>query len=304
MKRLTTDEFNLWLRTAYPEVRLVEGEAYKNSRTRIRFASDCGHTWLATPNDVKTKRCGCPTCFGTPRKSLGEVQEFLDASFAGAKLVEGQSYKDNRTKLLITCPKGHPFSITWTNLIKGWRCVTCSGLERWTVHEIVALLPSYGLTLLPGQVYLKNSTPLKWECNYHRGYVFTARWMDIRNRRLGCSLCHIRKFRSEGLVGEMLASTFEVIPQFTICCPTEVRSSGKVRVDFFIPKHNTIVEYQGYQHYHFPNTWHKTHEAFSAQQKRDEWLRQHCEKEGIFLFEIPYFKDIRTEIAYLEGKYA
>lgn len=69
--------------------------------------------------------------------------------------------------------------------------------------------------------------------------------------------------------------------------PTDIKSTGKIYVDFYIPDLNTIIEYNGIQHYvpieHFGGKL-----AFNSQKKRDDYLRQYCLKNKIRLIELPY----------------
>ena len=55
------------------------------------------------------------------------------------------------------------------------------------------------------------------------------------------------------------------------------------------------VEYNGEQHYHFPNRFHKTEEEFQLQQQRDELKKQLCTQNGIFLICIPYSIDSKCD---------
>lgn len=47
-------------------------------------------------------------------------------------------------------------------------------------------------------------------------------------------------------------------------------------------------EYNGYQHYEWPNVFHKTIHKFIEQQNRDTLKKKICEDNGIILIEFPY----------------
>ena len=65
-------------------------------------------------------------------------------------------------------------------------------------------------------------------------------------------------------------------------------------VDFYLPKHNTIIEYNGQQHY-YPVKWFGGEEAFEHQQERDHALRLYCKEHQIRLVEIPYTEESDIE---------
>lgn len=47
-------------------------------------------------------------------------------------------------------------------------------------------------------------------------------------------------------------------------------------------------EYNGEQHYNFPNAFHETYEQYEAQLMRDKLKRKLCKQYGITLIDIPY----------------
>lgn len=51
-------------------------------------------------------------------------------------------------------------------------------------------------------------------------------------------------------------------------------------VDIYIPKHKLCIEYQGQQHYFYPNRFHKTYNEFLDQRRRDKIKRELLKKHG------------------------
>ena len=71
-----------------------------------------------------------------------------------------------------------------------------------------------------------------------------------------------------------------------------------LRYDFYIPKYNLLIEYQGEQHYK-PQDFkgegiEKAKSKFKRQQKHDKYKREYAKENNIDLLEIPYweFKNI------------
>lgn len=48
------------------------------------------------------------------------------------------------------------------------------------------------------------------------------------------------------------------------------------------------LEYNGEQHYKFPNTFHRTRDEFDAQIRRDELKKIKCKERGVLLIIVPY----------------
>lgn len=61
-----------------------------------------------------------------------------------------------------------------------------------------------------------------------------------------------------------------------------------LRFDFFLPKYNTCIEYQGIQHYRFDGFYNKTQEDFLLRQKYDNMKEEYCQKNNINLIIINY----------------
>lgn len=66
-----------------------------------------------------------------------------------------------------------------------------------------------------------------------------------------------------------------------------------VRIDFYIPKLKTFVEYNGRQHYE-PVSDFGGIRAFEKQQERDLWVRNACNTNDHKLIEIPYYECTET----------
>lgn len=61
-----------------------------------------------------------------------------------------------------------------------------------------------------------------------------------------------------------------------------------LELDGFCEPLKLAFEYNGAQHYKFPNTFHRTRFDFDKQVSRDKFKIQRCEEEGVRLISIPY----------------
>lgn len=64
-----------------------------------------------------------------------------------------------------------------------------------------------------------------------------------------------------------------------------------LEIDAYHPKMKVGIEYNGPQHYKFPNVYHKTEEEFERSQERDNLKKKLCLQNLINLIEIPYYVD-------------
>lgn len=61
-----------------------------------------------------------------------------------------------------------------------------------------------------------------------------------------------------------------------------------IRADFYLPKQNCIIEFNGKQHYEYMPEYHKSEGSFQYQQERDKALELHCLKNNINLLVFRY----------------
>lgn len=65
--------------------------------------------------------------------------------------------------------------------------------------------------------------------------------------------------------------------------------------DFYVPIYNTLIEYDGEQHYRAINSW-GGEEGLKKRQKHDAIKNKYCENNNITLLRIPYFKNVKNEL--------
>lgn len=65
--------------------------------------------------------------------------------------------------------------------------------------------------------------------------------------------------------------------------------TGKnLEIDLYNDNLKLGIEYNGYQHYIFPNRYHKSRRDFIAQVRRDMFKQQVCDKMGIYIIVVPF----------------
>lgn len=65
---------------------------------------------------------------------------------------------------------------------------------------------------------------------------------------------------------------------------------GRYRFDFYLPKLNIAIEFDGEQHFAQTPRFHRTRSDFLAAQERDREKNSYCLANGIKLYRIPYWE--------------
>lgn len=82
-------------------------------------------------------------------------------------------------------------------------------------------------------------------------------------------------------------------------------NTGKnLELDCYTPRNKTAVEYDGIQHYEYPNPFHRSKKEFNSQVTRDRIKEKLCEENNINLIRVPYTvdKNLRGEKRYTSIK--
>jgi len=73
---------------------------------------------------------------------------------------------------------------------------------------------------------------------------------------------------------------------------TNPETNSRLELDCYLPNIGLAFEYNGKQHYEFPNSFHRTQIEFKNQVYRDNLKRELCDKNGIVLICVPYHVDM------------
>jgi len=95
------------------------------------------------------------------------------------------TYKSNRTKLLVKCDKGHEYGVTLGNFKAGYRCPECLGVKRNTYEYVKQYIESDGSVLLSDN-YTNNRVKLVVECSKH--HIYKIRFNNFQQGQ-GCPVC-------------------------------------------------------------------------------------------------------------------
>jgi hypothetical protein len=106
----------------------------------------------------------------------------------------------------------------------------------------------------------------------------------------GCPWCNRSKMENEI---EKILNEFKIeyVQQKTF---KDCKYKNKLRFDFYLPQYNTVIEYNGKQHYE-PIEFYGGKKKFIERNIRDMIKRNYCKKYGINFIEIPYWMENKIE---------
>lgn len=247
-----------------------------------------------------SKHHGCPMCANqaTSERCRITVDEFKKR----ANKIHNNKYdyslitKDNYTphkKLPIICPTHGLFYQFARDHLSGRGCYLCgkesmAAKQRYTKEELVALFNKvhnnkYDYSLFDGSIYKCRKDKIKVICPHHGDFEVSVD--NHLYRQSGCPMCK-RSLGEERISAFLDKNDMKYKEQH--CFPNEdlFCKNLRLQVDFFLPEMNTVIEYNGIQHYKEIGFFNLR--SLQEQQARDMALRQYCKNHKIRLIEIPY----------------
>jgi len=234
---------------------------------------------------------GCKTCKGktrTPRVSKEDIKNFVESS--GGTFISADK-GGLRAKLKTRCSKcGDASEEVYEKYKKRSQhhlCVSCANaLSRKSCvssnEKILNVFDASGMDVLNIEAHRNARTKLRVRCqNCEKTFLksYAEAWTGS-----SCPKCRLS--HGERRVYNFLTSNnikFVSQKRFDKC-----RNKKKLPFDFYLPKHNLAIEYNGGLHY-FPVEYFGGDESFNGLQERDEIKRNFCEDNKINLLVIPYW---------------
>jgi hypothetical protein len=193
-------------------------------------------------------------------------------------------YINTLTKVTITCKIHGDFEQIPGSHLSGQGCSKCAGLYQYTTPEwIVEARKVYKDTYDYKKVkYIGSKTKITITCKKH-GDFEQAPNSHLSGR--GCPTCNESK-------GEKVIREYLEIKNIK-GCKHRFEDFKKYEYDFYLPKYNCCIEYQGIQHYEITKfsssmTDDQAKENFKLQKKRDRIKSEYCRIKGIKLIRISY----------------
>lgn len=275
------------------QARLVHGDKYDyprteyiNSQRKVIITCKIHGDFWQRPID-HLKGCGCRACAGNKKLT---TQEFIE----NAKKVHGDrfdytgvEYKGAHIPITIVCKDcGAIINTTPHSHVVGGGCVNCRIIEHTRTKEsfIEQARKVHGDKYDYDNVeYVHGETKVEIICKKHGAFLQTP---NSHLQGSGCPHC-IMSYGEEK-VSEILNNyNIQFISQYEIANSNLFCKNKKLFVDFFLPTSNTIIEYNGQQHYEAIDYF-GGQERFERQEERDNAVRQYCKEHKIKLIEIPY----------------
>lgn len=253
----------------------------------------------------------CSHCTG---KKTSEVSKERRANEAFSKLYRfcneknyklittKDEYENVKMKIEYICPLHGKVYGTLDNMIHGYGCTKCGReIFKYTMMKSCDEIEEYinsinGNVLLNKEDYIGVFEPnLKIRCKC--GNIFTTSYSSYKHSTQSCRTCSYKQSKYERFIQSILdKNNIEYIEEkrFDDC-----RDKRSLPFDFYLPKFNLIIEYDGEGHFlesfyekkYVPDTL----KALKTTQYHDKIKDEYCRLHNINLLRIPYWEKDNVE---------
>lgn len=245
----------------------------------------CGNLKVITAQNLETGKtisCGCMN----PNRTINLVGNSFGKLLVISQ-VTTETTKSKKWNCLCEC--GESIIVTSTDLLRGKNSRThcgCSGIKKSNNKLIGKMF---------GSLTVSNETRSKrgkkaWECVCGCGNkIILETSALLTGTTVTCPDCS--SFKTERIAIQITEKlTGLAFPKTRFCF-----NGNRYEFDGYNEKCKIAIEYQGYQHYIFPNFFQKTLEEHEKAKQRDNNKRQYCLLNNIQLIEIPYTEENNLE---------
>ena len=244
-KKKTLEQFKKEVYDILGEDYEVIGE-YINNKTKIEmFHKECDKYYMARPHDIKQKGTRCPHCFGNFKKTLSDLKNELPKEFE--YLDSFVSYSKPANFRCLKCD--HIYNTNPTYIVRGRKCPKCTGIKKLSNDEFLERIEKLDFREEYEFLdeYVNMNTKIRVihsECNFE--YKVSPSHF-IRGRR--CPNCHMKMSQNEKRIKNFLDNNNISYKMEYYFKNFKTDLDRYYRFDFFIEDSNTLIEYDGMQHF-------------------------------------------------------
>lgn len=270
----------------------VEKNEYKGLKYKYLVECKNGHKRQQVIQDIISGH-NCKVCASIENgkkqsHSFEYIKEYIE-NFNYKLLSKECDYKNSYSHITVQCDKNHSeYCVSFDNFRGGARCPHCYNEKRGRSSLVpysdrCEYVESFGYKIITSEdEYVDASHPIEVMCD--KGHIYTTNLHGFRNG-YRCTKCNISK--GEMLIESLLKKNniiFETQHTFDDC-----KFKRVLLFDFYLPKQNTLIEYDGRQHFEIVKAFGGL-EGFIDTKIRDTIKNEYCKNNNIKLIRIPYWE--------------
>jgi len=240
------------------------------------------------------RNINCPCCSNSKKSNTKEFIEKSNKIHNNAYDYSLVDYKHSEKEVIIICKEHGEFKQIPYLHLKGHKCKKCNGYDILNTDDFIKKAKKihndkYDYSLVD---YKNSEIKIKIICEKHGEFPQSPK-NHIYNKQ-GCPICNINK--NELLIKNNLDKNnikYEHQKSFDGC-----EYVKPLRFDFYLPKYNTCIEFDGIQHY-IPIEFFGGDNALKLQKIKDKIKTDYCINNNIKLIRIKYDENIEEKLNFI-----
>ena len=270
----------------YGRLTVIKKSKNKTSNGSIKWICqcECGNICEVSGDSLRrgsTISCGCYLKEKTLKNEIGK-------RYGKLTVIKKAPSRKGRAYWVCQCDCGNICEISGTNLRAGQQGCGCGQIKNRIGNKY-------------GKLTVISQKPNNmWECKCDCGNIIIVFGKYLDNGHI--SSCGCLKSLGENKIQEILTKlniSFEKEKTFDSCRFEDTKALA--RFDFYLPDYNTIIEYDGEQHFISKNKGWSNDIQLAYIQSHDNFKNQWCYKNNIKLIRISYFDFNKINKEYVQN---
>lgn len=244
---------------------------YVNMKTQVMVKCINNHVTKILPNDINENN-RCKICSGCDSNSFEKLLNNEGWKMTG-------NYINSITKVEVQCNNNHIISITPSRFKSGKGCAKCSKqcpIQSENNFRDIAIQEEW--EILTPYTGIDNHVSMKCPNGHIRN-------ITPNNFKSGTRCLECKNSRGMTLLGKILN---ELNYKFSYEYNLQDKEYPKIRYDIYIPEINTIIEWDGIQHFEYIEHFHRKIENYHERQHYDCEKTKICIRNNIKLIRMDY----------------
>lgn len=286
MRMKTTEQFAADLYDVNQSINVIGN--YNGAREKILVEClVCGCRWAAIPNNLLRGK-GCPRCAGNEKHTQESFLNTVNRVNPDVEVIG--KYVSKKDKIEARCKScGHIWAPIGDSLLAGHGCPKCksrklSADRMKNIVDFTAELSSKNRNIVIVSEYFGTHRNALFQC-LTCGYQWNALPNNVL-RGTGCPKCSAS--HGERIVSQILDRlNIDYRREYVF---NDCRTKRVMPFDFYLPKYNACIEYDGIQHFE-PVKYFGGVDGFRDRRKKDRDKNLYCLNNKIRLLRVPYYED-------------
>lgn len=210
-------------------------------------------------------------------------------------LEKGKKDKVGHQFWICKCDCGNIVEVNSDNLRRGLT-QSCGCLHSEIMHNICFKdITGQRFGKLIAKQYKIIEQKTYWECQCDCGNTTIVSLKNLTNGHTQSCGCINYSIGEQNIIKILVENNINYIKEYIFS------DLPKRRYDFYLPKYNRLIEFDGKQHFDGSTNWYKSQEDFDAMKKRDQIKNNYALKHNIPLVRIPYWERDNITLEMLLG---